>query len=80
MTTTADLVREMIQETVGRVRQNGSDIITGGSERMQELWMEVDAHLQAADLCDLLGDFDHMTRHFDCVNGLLDRIADEIPE
>ena len=78
--TAADLVREMIWETTERVRQAGGDLIDGGSERIESLWMEMDAHLRAADLCELLGNYDKMNGHFDAVNVLLEKIENELPD
>ena len=79
MTTTADLVREMIQESITYVRRQGGDLIHHGSERAEALWMEVDAHLKAADLCEVLGEYNQMTSHLDMINRLLEKISDEMP-
>ena len=78
--TTADLVREMIQESVINIQQQGGDLIHHHSERVEALWMEVDAHLKAADLCEMLGEYRQMTCHLDTINSLLEKITDELPE
>jgi hypothetical protein len=80
MTTSADLVREMIDEMAARVWAQGGNLLDGCSERVEALWMEIDAHLRAADLCELTGKLDRMTTHLDRVNRLLDKILDELPE
>lgn len=80
MLTTADLVREMIEETTIRVRQDGGDLIYGGSERVEALWIEVQARLQAADLCEFTGDYKRMNRQFDTINDLLEKILNELPD
>ena len=79
MTTTADLVREMIQESTVRVWREGGDLIHHSSERVEALWMEVDASLKAADLCEVLGEYNQMTRHLDTINNLLEKIVDALP-
>ena len=79
MTTTADLVREMIQESITYVRRQGGDLIHRNSERVEALWMEIDAHLKAADLCEVLGEYNQMTSHLDMINRLLEKISDELP-
>ena len=79
MTTTADLVREMIQESAINIQREGGDLIHHGSECAEALWMEVDAHLKAADLCEILGEYSQMTRHLDTINNLLEKISDELP-
>jgi len=66
MTTTADLVRERIQQSIRDVHNLPT------SERMEALWMDVDTHLKAADLCEVLGEYSQMTSHLDTINMLLE--------
>ena len=80
MTTTADLVREMIQESTTRGERAGTYLIHYNSERVEELWIEIDAHLKATDLCEVLGEYNQMTRHLDAINSLLGKIIDELPD
>ena len=80
MTTTADLLREMIQESTNNIQREGGDLIHRESERVEALWMEVDSHLKAADLCEVLGEYNQMTRHLDTINRLLEKISDELPD
>ncbi len=80
MITSADLIREMIQDMIDSVWQQGGDLLQGDSERLEALWLEINSHLRAADLCEIIGDFDRMTTHLDTVNGLLAKIVDELPD
>ena len=79
MTTIADLVREMIHESTTNIRGEGGSLIHNNSERMEALWMEVDAHLKFADLCEVSGEYNQMTRHLDTIYRLLAKISDELP-
>ena len=76
MLTTADMVREMIGGLVHRLQEQGCDLVFGSSERVEALLLDIDAHLRAADLCELLEDYDGMTGHLDAVNHLLKGILD----
>ena len=80
MTTIADLVREMIHESTTNIRGEGGSLIHNNSERMEALWMEVDAHLKFADLCEVLGDYNQMTHHLDTIYRLLAKISNELPD
>ena len=78
MLTTADMVRDMIGGLVHRLAEQGCDLAFGSSERMEALFLDIDAHLRAADLCELLENYDGMTRHLGIVNQLLEGILDEM--
>lgn len=79
-TTSADVIRDMIREMAGTVREQGGDLIHGCSERIEALWMEIDHHLCAADLCELLGESDRVNGHLETINGLMGKILNELPE
>lgn len=80
ITSTADLLREMIQEMAEVVRQRGGDLIHGGSERVEALWMEIEHHLRACDLCEILGDEDKINLHLETINNLMEKILANLPE
>ena len=74
MITVADQVRERIQTSFFKIQRQGDDLISEGSERAQALWMEIDASLKAADLCELLCEDRRMRWHLETVNMLLKRM------
>ena len=74
MTTTADSVRDMIQQSILNVRKQGGDLMHPASASIEALWRDVDAHLKAADLCEVMGEDSQMTSHLDTVNTLWEKI------
>jgi len=74
MTTTADSVRDMIQQSILNVRKQGGDLLHPTSESLEALWTDLDAHLKAADLCELMGEYSQMTNHLDTINTLWEKI------
>jgi len=79
MTTTADQVREMIQQSILNVRKQGGDLIRPTSESVEALWIDVDAHLKAADLCEVMGEYSQMTSHLDTIHALWKKIYNAQP-
>lgn len=77
MTTKADLVRDRIQQSSLNVRNREGTLIQPPSERLEALWMDVDSHLKAADLCEVLGEYTQMTGHLNTVNTLLAQLSNE---
>lgn len=80
ITSTADLMRGMIQDMAAVVRERGGDMIHGGSERVEALWIEIDHHLRVCDLCELLGEEDKIDYHLETINSLMEKILEELPE
>jgi len=74
MTTTADRIREMIQAGSDRVERCGEDLFSHGSEHVNAVWMEIDARLKAADLCELLCEERRMYWHLETVKMLLSKV------
>ena len=75
--TTADRVREMIQERSVRIEEHGGDLFNTTLECVDTLWMAIDAHLKAADLCELLCEDSAMMYHLTSAQRLLAKIPDE---
>ena len=80
VTTSADMMREMIEDLVAVVSERGGDLIHGCSERVEALWIEIDAHLREADLCEMLGNTRRLNIHLETINGLMGTILGELPE
>jgi len=74
MTTTADAVREMIQQRILDVHNQGRDLLQLTSQRMEALWIDMDAQLKAADLCEVMGEYSQMTSHLDTIHTLWEKI------
>lgn len=80
VTTSADMIREMIEDMVAVVSERGGDLIHGSSERVEALWIEIDSHLRDADLCEMLGNTRQLNVHLETINGLMGTILDELPD
>jgi len=80
VTTSADVIREMIEDMIAVVKERGGDLIHGCSERVEALWLEIDSHLRDADLCEMLGNTGQLNNHLETINGLMGKILDELPE
>lgn len=80
MFTTADVVRDLIGEMADRLKERGVDILRPDSERTEALWIEIQAHLRAADLCEVLGDEEGVMDHLDGVNRYLNGILESLPD
>ena len=80
VTTSADMIREMIEDMVAVVSERGGDLIHGCSERVEALWEEIAAHLREADLCEMLGNTKRLNIHLEAINGLMGTILEELPE
>ena len=80
VTTSADMIRDMIEEMTDAVRIRGGDLISGCSERVEALWLEIDGHLRDADLCEMLGNTRQLNAHLESITGLMGKILDEMPE
>lgn len=74
--TTADYYREMIQLHAAKQRRPDTAPIET-SERIETLWRAIDAHLKAADLCELLCEDSAMLHHLSAVQRLLARLPEE---
>ena len=74
MTTAADHIREMIQEQEVRIERQGDALFNNTSERLETLWIEIDNHLKAADLCELLCEDGRMMYHLSSAKLLLAKI------
>ena len=80
VTTSADMIRDMIEEMTEAVRVRGGDLIGGSSERVEALWMEIDGHLRDADLSEMMGSTRELNAHLEAINDLMGKILDEMPE
>ena len=80
VTTSADVIREMIENMVAVVKERGGDLIHGCSHRVEALWIEIDAHLREADLSEMLGNSRQLNVHLETINGLMGKILEELPE
>ena len=80
VTTSADMIREMIEDMVAVVSERGGDLIHGCSERVEALWIEIDAHLREADLCEMLGNSRQLNIHLETINGLMGTILGALPD
>ena len=80
VTTSADIIREMIEDMVAVVSERGGDLIHGCSERVEGLWIEIDANLRDADLCEMLGNSRQLNIHLETINGLMGTILGELPQ
>ena len=80
VTTSADMIREMIEDMVAVVSERGGDLIHGCSDRVETLWIEIDAHLREADLCEMLGNTRQLNIHLETINGLMGTILGALPE
>ena len=80
VTTSADMIREMIEDMVAVVSERGGDLIHGCSERVEALWIEIDAHLREADLCEMLGNTRQLNTHLETINGLMGTILGALPD
>ncbi len=80
VTTSADRIREMIEDMVAVVSERGGDLIHGCSERVEALWIEIDALLREADLCEMLGNTRQLNNHLETVNGLMRTILELLPQ
>lgn len=80
VTTSADMIREMIEDMIAVVSERGGDLIHGCSERVEALWMEIDAHLREADLCEMLGNTRQLNTHLETINGLMGTILELLPQ
>jgi hypothetical protein len=74
------MIREMIEDMIAVVSERGGDLIHGTSERVEALWIEIDAHLRDADLCEMLGNTQRLNYHLETINGLMGTILEELPE
>ena len=79
VTTSADMIREMIEDMVAVVSERGGDLIHGCSERVESLWIEIDLHLREADMCEMLGNSKQLNAHLETVNGLMGTILELLP-
>ena len=79
VTTSADMIREMIEDMVAVVSERGGDLIHGCSKTVEALWIEIDAHLREADLCEMLGNTRQLNIHLETINGLMGTIIGELP-
>ena len=80
VTTSADMIREMIEDMIAVVSERGGDLIHGCSERVEALWMEIAGHLREADLCEMLGNTRELNAQLETVNGLMGTILGMLPE
>ena len=80
VTTSADMIREMIEEMVAAVSQRGGDLIHGCSKRVEALWIEIDAHLREADMAEMLGNTRQLNVHLETINGLMGSILEVLPK
>jgi hypothetical protein len=80
VTTSADVIREMIEDMIAVVGERGGDLIHGCSDRIEALWIEIDAHLREADLSEMLGNTSQLNVHLETINGLMGTILNELPE
>jgi hypothetical protein len=80
VTTSADMIREMIEDMIAVVSERGGDLIHGCSERVEALWIEIDAHLREADLSEMLGNTRQLNMHLETINGLMGTILELLPE
>ena len=69
----------MIEDMIAVVSERGGDLIHGSSERVEALWIEIDAHLREADLCEMLGNMRQVNGHLETVNGLMGTILELLP-
>ena len=80
VTTSADMIRDMIEEMTEAVRVRGGDLIGGSSERVEALWTEIDRHLRDADLAEMMGNTRELNSHLEAINSLMGKILEEMPE
>ncbi|HLJ57215.1 MAG TPA: hypothetical protein VKT77_19420 [Chthonomonadaceae bacterium] len=79
VTSSADMIREMIEDMVAVVSERGGDLIHGSSERVEALWIDIAAHLREADLCEMLGNTRQLNHHLEAINGLMGTILELLP-
>jgi hypothetical protein len=77
--TTADRIRDMIQERPVRIEGQGGDLYDNTSQDIATLWLEIDIHLKAADLCELLCEDSEMMRHLTAAKRLWRRFLRNCP-